>query len=173
MSNIHLILGGARSGKSRYAEQLALSADNTLHYVATAQAHDEEMQARIAHHQSQRNARFLLHEVPFEIPSCIAEYSQQSNTVVVDCLTLWVSNMLIQENGESIAESKRQELLNALLNVEGDVILVSNEVSMGIVPMGELSRRFVDETGRLHQEIAGIANNVTLMVAGLAHPIKS
>ncbi|WP_108126717.1 bifunctional adenosylcobinamide kinase/adenosylcobinamide-phosphate guanylyltransferase [Saccharospirillum mangrovi] len=167
---VHLILGGARSGKSRFAERCALAQSDPLIYLATARAGDAEMQARIAHHQAGRDVRFQTHECPLELASAVAEFDQSGVTVLVDCLTLWLSNWLT-ENPEGWPQ-QRQVFLQTMAHTKGQWLLVSNEVGQGIVPLGELSRRFVDEAGWLHQELAELANEVTWVVAGLAQRLK-
>ena len=168
----HLILGGARSGKSGFAEQTAQSAyaqttNGKLVYLATATAGDEEMASRIAHHQQRRGPEWQLLEEPVELASII-KYASNDTTILIDCLTLWLSNCLHHE----VWPEKRSDLLDALSSTCANVILVSNEVGSGIIPMGELSRQFVDESGWLHQQIAAIASDVTLVVAGLEMPLK-
>lgn len=168
---VHLILGGARSGKSRFAEQRALQHSGELHYFATAQAGDAEMQARIEHHQAGRNSRFQTHECPLELAAAIAKFDRSGKTFLVDCLTLWLSNWLTENPDDWPAQ--RQAFLDALQNCRGQWLLVSNEVGQGIVPLGELSRRFVDEAGWLHQAIAELADEVTWVVAGLPQTLKA
>ncbi|PTY35664.1 bifunctional adenosylcobinamide kinase/adenosylcobinamide-phosphate guanylyltransferase [Saccharospirillum sp. MSK14-1] len=168
---VHFILGGARSGKSRFAERSALTQADPLIYLATARAGDTEMQARIAHHQSGRNGRFHTYEIPLELAAAIHEFDQNGVTVLVDCLTLWLSNWLT-ENTEDWPQ-QRQAFLDALQRSQGNWLLVSNEVSQGIVPLGELSRRFVDEAGWLHQAVAELADEVTWVVAGLPQTLKA
>jgi len=168
----HLILGGARSGKSHYAEKTAhlLNAQNyndALLYLATATAGDDEMRARIEHHQERRGSEWRLHEEPIEIAQVI-ESASSTTTVLIDCLTLWLSNCLHQD----VWPRKRDDLLRSLSATQANVVMVSNEVGSGIIPLGKLSRRFVDESGWLHQEIARIATHVTLVVAGLDTPLK-
>lgn len=168
----HLILGGARSGKSYFSEQAALSSyaetnNGELIYLATATAGDKEMASRIAHHQDRRGPEWRLIEEPLEIAPII-EQASSSTTILIDCLTLWLSNCLHHE----CWLEKRSSLIEALEHTSANVIMVSNEVGSGIVPMGELSRQFVDESGWLHQQIAAIASDVTLVVAGLEMPLK-
>jgi len=176
---IELILGGARSGKSRYAEQLAKQADNELDsqviYIATARAEDDEMAERIKMHQLRRPQQWQLIESPIFLGDVIRQYSNSKQILLIDCLTLWLSNLLCQpesETAQQLFQQQRQYFLDALQHSQAQIILVSNETGLGVVPMGELSRRFVDEAGFLHQEIAQIANKVTLMVAGLAQVLK-
>lgn len=167
----HLILGGARSGKSRYAEQAAQSAfkvtGGELVYLATATADDGEMVSRITHHQQRRGPQWQLIEEPLDIAEIVNSFPT-SSTVLIDCLTLWLSNCLHHE----CWLEKRSEFIETLSNASANIVMVSNEVGSGIVPMGELSRQFVDESGWLHQQIATIATDVTLIVAGLEMPLK-
>ena len=168
---IELILGGARSGKSRYAEQSAqtLPAADFI-YIATAQALDAEMSARIKHHRLTRDARWQTVEAPISLAQALAQHSHKQSAVVVDCLTLWMTNLLLA--GDDVFKRERTALLDAVPLLSGHVYVVSNETSMGIVPMDALSRRFVDETGRLHQQLAALSDRVTLVVAGIPMTIK-
>ena len=161
---IILVLGGARSGKSDYAERLA-EQNNALRpvYIATGQAFDDEMQARIDTHQSRRGGRWTTVEEPLELGAAIIREAAPDRTVLVDCLTLWLNNVLFAERDPD-AESKR--LITALAAATGPVILVSNEVGLGIVPENKLAREFRDHAGRLHQAIAAVAQRVVLVVAG-------
>ena len=168
---IHLILGGARSGKSRFAEKRALQCTGNLHYIATARAGDTEMQTRIAHHQSGRDGRFRTFEIPLELATAVDEFDHSGVTILVDCLTLWLSNWLTEHPADW--PQQRQAFLDALQSSQGNWLLVSNEVGQGIVPLGELSRRFVDEAGWLHQAIAELADEVTWVVAGLPQTLKA
>lgn len=168
---VHLVLGGARSGKSRFAEQTALATTDRLFYIATAQARDHEMAERVHLHRSQRDERFTTVESPWQLPTTLADHQGAGHTLVVDCLTLWLSNWLTGGQPDSWPE-QRANLLDGLEDVRGRVILVSNEVGQGIVPLGEISRRFVDEAGRLHQDIARLADRVTFITAGLPQRIK-
>ncbi|MGS0495954.1 bifunctional adenosylcobinamide kinase/adenosylcobinamide-phosphate guanylyltransferase [Pseudoalteromonas sp. S1727] len=168
--NHTLILGGARSGKSRFAEQLAQQTNKPVIYLATGQAHDKEMQARIKHHQQQRPTDWQLIEEPISLAATLQAHSSKDNCILVDCLTLWLSNCLCHSN--SCWSEQKTALLNTLDNLPGQVIFVSNEVGHGIVPLGELSRQFVDESGWLHQAIAVKAARVEFIMAGLALTLK-
>lgn len=170
MSNVQLILGGARSGKSGYAEQLAKDSALSVVYLATAHAYDDEMQARIIQHRQDRPSHWLSIEAHLNLAQMICEHSHEQRFILVDCLTLWLMNVL-QQDAVTLSEAV-DELLAALNSVSGPVVLVSNEISMGVVPMGELTRQYVDELGRLHQRIAKLATGVTLMVAGLPVTVK-
>jgi adenosylcobinamide kinase/adenosylcobinamide-phosphate guanylyltransferase len=165
-----LILGGARSGKSALAERLAADHDAVL-YIATAAAGDDEMAARIQHHQARRPAHWGLCETPLTLAQALLRESHAGRCLLVDCLTLWLSNLLCHDDNALFA-TERAALLDALAQLPGDVIFVSNEVGQGIVPLGELSRRFVDEAGRLHQDIAARCERVIFTVAGLPLVLK-
>ena len=167
-----LILGGARSGKSHYAEVCAKESGLDVIYVATAQALDEEMQQRIQHHQQQRPQHWRLIEEPLDLVSILKDNANSSSCILVDCLTLWLSNQLCSEEHKIQFENNIDSLINLLPELPGNIIFVSNEVSMGIIPMGEMNRKFVDEAGRLHQRLAAVCDKVTLMVAGIPSHIK-
>ena len=168
---IQLILGGARSGKSRLAEQSALSSALPVTYIATAQAWDDEMQARIAHHQAQRPAEWLLIEEPLHLAERLQRIDQAGQMILVDCLTLWMSNLLMQEDAR-MQPDECGKLLKVLPELKSDIILVSNETGLGVVPMGQISRKFVDESGRLHQQLGQIADKVMFCVAGFPMILK-
>lgn len=176
---IQLILGGARSGKSQYAEQqaqqwFAENPSSQLHYVATAIACDPEMQARIAHHQQQRGQGWQEHEEPLALAQLFAQFSER-DIVLVDCLTLWLNNV-IYNDGQTLntqqIEQQLEQLLAALKGSKAKILLVSNEVGMGIVPLGEVSRLFVDYAGWTNQAIAKVAQRVVFMCAGLPLILK-
>lgn len=167
---VHLILGGARSGKSAYAEAQALNGDDPLHYVATATARDSEMEARILQHQQDRSPRFTTHECELTLAGHLRTLDQPGATLLVDCLTLWITNALLA--GDGAWERERDALLTLLPELRANCLLVSNEVGQGVVPMGDLSRQFVDAAGRLHQDIADEADRVTWVVAGLPQKLK-
>jgi len=165
--NLHLILGGARSGKSRYGESLASESLLDVQYVATARAYDSEMEKRIAQHKVDRPSHWESIEEPLDL--CGVINSAEAHIILVDCLTLWLMNLM--DANRNIVDAV-DEFVATLQSRTTPVILVSNEISMGVVPMGEMSRQYVDELGRLHQKIAQEADQVTLMVAGLPHKIK-
>ncbi len=167
---LELYLGGARSGKSRLAEQRALAGGKSLIYIATAAAGDSEMAARIAIHRQRRDPRWTDHEVPLALAESLQACDNRNSCVLVDCLTLWLSNCL--HEGELTWQKERQALLDCLPMLQADIIFVSNEVGMGVVPMGELSRRFVDESGFLHQQLAAQCERVVFTVAGLPQVLK-
>ncbi|AEG10287.1 bifunctional adenosylcobinamide kinase/adenosylcobinamide-phosphate guanylyltransferase [Shewanella baltica] len=203
---IHLVLGGARSGKSRYGEALvrqytALGFDAC--YVATAQALDDEMATRIAKHQAGRTddgIEWQLFEESLALTALLKRLAKPGRVILVDCLTLWLTNQLLASsakiddepastewhatdfitsasstsNDEALAswQAEKSAFVDSLAELEGVVVLISNEVGSGIVPLGELSRQFVDEAGWLNQAVAALADNVTLVVAGLPLALK-
>ncbi|WP_206355568.1 bifunctional adenosylcobinamide kinase/adenosylcobinamide-phosphate guanylyltransferase [Vibrio maerlii] len=166
-----LVLGGARSGKSSYAERLATESRKPVTYIATSQAFDDEMAQRIQIHKSQRPAEWKVVEEPYELSKVLIEHSREDNCILVDCLTLWLSNCLFGQDLKQWQEIKT-EFLQTLETLPGQVLMVSNEVGCGVVPMGEVSRRFVDEAGWLHQAIAAQVEKVTLVTAGLPMKLK-
>ena len=162
-ASLTLVLGGARSGKSAFAARLALGSGLEPVYLATATALDAEMTARIERHRRERGARWTTVEAAEDLPAALALWAAPQRFVVVDCLTLWLTQVLTQGRDPGAA---RDELLGVLGDRRGSVALVANEVGLGVVPMGELTRRFVDEAGFLHQAIAAIADRAVLLVAG-------
>ncbi|HEY6898665.1 MAG TPA: bifunctional adenosylcobinamide kinase/adenosylcobinamide-phosphate guanylyltransferase [Rhodocyclaceae bacterium] len=182
--SIELILGGARSGKSALAEKRAAESGMAVGYLATAEAGDAEMAARIAHHRARRPGHWTLIEAPLKLAAALRREAAQQRCLIVDCLTLWLSNLLFQgragaqaEAGEAIAcplfQGEQQALLETLPTLPGRIILVSNEVGLGIVPLGASTRLFADEQGRLNQRIAALAERVTLVAAGLPLELKT
>ncbi len=171
MSHCTLILGGARSGKSRYAEQQAEQTGLEVVYIATATAGDTEMAARIHRHQADRPAHWQTVEEPLALGDTLHANARHDRVLLVDCLTLWLSNLL-GSGDDRRYERETAALLNRLPTLPGQLIMVSNEVGQGIIPVGELNRHFVDEAGRLHQRIAAQADQVMLMVAGLPLQLK-
>lgn len=165
---IELVIGGARSGKSAYAEQQARATGLPVAYIATGEAHDDEMAERIAHHRSRRPADWRTVEEPLALAAVLRREAATSTCLLVDCLTLWLTNVLLAG-----CEDEIDALLAALPALPGHVILVSNEVGWGIVPENALARRFRDEQGRLNQRIAASADEVTLVAAGLPLTLKS
>ncbi|MCG6036098.1 bifunctional adenosylcobinamide kinase/adenosylcobinamide-phosphate guanylyltransferase [Acinetobacter calcoaceticus] len=168
---LQLILGGARSGKSRLAEQTAIKTQLAVTYVATAQALDPEMQSRIEHHQNQRPAHWSLVEEPLYLAKALQKIDRPNQIILVDCLTLWLTNLLLLDD-QSIQQRECEQLLKVLPTLESEIILVSNETGLGVVPLGEISRRFVDEAGRLHQALGQIADKVVFCVAGFPMILK-
>lgn len=178
MAVITLILGGARSGKSALATRLAAESGKEICYLATACAHDQEMAARIARHQQERPAQWQTIETPRALAQTILTEASQDRLLLVDCLTLWLCNLLHDDSASPATISDEQllqarlELITALQQAQGELILVANEVGLGIIPLGELSRQFVDEAGRLNQAIAAIAHRVLFVAAGLPLTLK-
>ncbi|CAI8861795.1 bifunctional adenosylcobinamide kinase/adenosylcobinamide-phosphate guanylyltransferase [Pseudomonas chlororaphis] len=168
---LQLILGGARSGKSRLAEKLAGESGLAVTYIATSQALDGEMNQRIEHHRERRPAEWALIEEPLELARVLREAASAERCLLVDCLTLWLTNLLLLEDAERLA-SEREALLQCLAALPGEIIFVSNETGMGVVPLGELTRRYVDEAGWLHQALAERCQRVVLTVAGLPLTLK-
>jgi len=182
MSPHHLILGGQRSGKSRHAERLAQawlqrSPQHGVTVVATAMASDEEMRERIARHRQDRPAGFDVIEAPLDLAAALRGVRDPLRLVLIDCLTLWVTNVLMPMHAaaddtpdalldETAWTQRRRALLAALREREGPVLLVSNEIGMGVIPLGAGVRRVVDELGRLHQDVAQCCGHITLMAAG-------
>lgn len=166
-----LILGGARSGKSALAERLAMASGSEVIYIATAQANDGEMAARIAHHRASRPADWRSVEEPLALAATLRQHARADRCLLVDCLTLWLSNLLGHDDQGRFAQ-ERDALLEVLPALAGQVLLVSNEVGLGIVPMGALTRRFVDEAGRLHQALAERCERVLFVAAGLPLVLK-
>ncbi len=166
-----LILGGIRSGKSRLAERLATESQLPVTYIATATIEDEEMRTRIAAHRVRRPDHWQVIEEPLQLTSILIQQANKENCVLVDCLTLWLTNLLTHPD-TTLFDTERVAFLKALPHLTGRLILVSNETNMGITPMGELSRRYCDEVGKLHQEIVHHCEQVVLTVAGLPLMLK-
>lgn len=167
-----LILGGMRSGKSRLAELHAQESNLPVTYVATATAQDDEMRQRIEHHQSQRPGHWQLVEESIALAATLQRHAAAGHCVLVDCLTLWLTNLLCLDD-EARLRQEMDALLEVLPTLPGTIILVSNETGMGVVPLGELTRRYCDEAGRLHQAVAARCNKVVMTVAGLPLVLKA
>jgi adenosylcobinamide kinase/adenosylcobinamide-phosphate guanylyltransferase len=178
----HLILGGARSGKTRCALNVAASLAERCHarvfYVATAEARDAEMEDRIRRHRLERPAHWNTVEAPHQLARALESIPAQG-VIVIDCLTLWLSNALLQDfrEDEPTADlptwfAERDSLLKHLEQARQSIVLVSNEVGMGIVPLAPVTRRFQSEQGWLNQAVAGLCEQVTLVVAGIALPVR-
>jgi len=173
---IELVMGGARSGKSRYAEQQAQLLEKPVIYIATAEAGDAEMQARIERHQADRPKCWQTLEEPIRLANAIRQYSNAENCLLIECLTLWLSNVLSDKQGElqqELFQQEKTDLLQALSERTGHIIMVSNEVGQGVVSIHKTTRLFVDEAGRLHQDIARISDRVVFVTAGLSQVLKS
>ena len=171
MAEVTLVLGGARSGKSAYAqcaaEAYAGRRGEELVFIATAEALDEEMAERIARHRGERDGRWLTLEAPADLAGALRGL-RSDQVAVVDCLTLWLSNVMLAET----LEARRADLLAALPSCAAPLWLVSNEVGLGLVPESALGRRFRDEAGRLNQAVAGLADTAVLLAAGLPLVLK-
>lgn len=174
-TDIHLILGGARSGKSALAERLAVESGMLVTYIATAQVYDAEFGERITQHQNRRPKEWETIEQPFGLASTLQQQAGIGRCLIVDCLTLWLAQCICPECAPPEGVDwmrEREDLLDLLPDLQGRIILVSNEVGMGIVPLGEINRRFQDEQGRLNQAVAAVADKVTFVAAGLPLKLK-
>ena len=167
LPNSTLVLGGARSGKSRFAENLVTSSGLERHYIATGRAWDEEMQARIDQHKADRGASWTTHEEPLALAERLAAIDGAGRAILVDCLTLWLTNLMME--GRDIAV-QAAALAAWLPQAKARLVIVSNEVGLGIVPENRMAREFRDHAGRLHQMIAAKAGEVYFIAAGL--PLK-
>jgi adenosylcobinamide kinase/adenosylcobinamide-phosphate guanylyltransferase len=163
------VLGGARSGKSRRAEEFVTAEPGPWRYVATGQAFDAEMEERIALHKDRRGPGWLTREAPVDLPGALEELGAEPQPILVDCLTLWLTNLMLGEHDIAHAVAR---LDHALDRSRAPVVMVSNEVGLGIVPENRLARAFRDEAGRLHQRVAARADRVLFMVAGLPLTVK-
>lgn len=163
------VLGGARSGKSRYAQARAEALAGRYFYVATAEAFDDEMRARIAQHRDERDARWQTVEAPLDLLETLDTLDAPHTVVLVDCLTLWTSNLLLAERDIGQAT---EALGTAVERFSGHLILVANEVGLGIVPENALARRFRDEAGRVNQMVAAAAAEVQIVFSGLPMRLK-
>ena len=166
-----LILGGARSGKSQLAEQLAIASGLPVTYIATATVADEEMAERVCTHQQHQPAGWQLVEQPPELAATLQASAAAQRCLLVDCLTLWLSNLMFSQRPHLIAE-QQAALLETLPQLPGTILLVSNEVGLGIVPMSPQARQFRDLAGRLHQQLASHCERVIFTVAGLPQVLK-
>jgi adenosylcobinamide kinase/adenosylcobinamide-phosphate guanylyltransferase len=162
-----LVLGGARSGKSSFAEKLVTESGLDRHYIATGRAWDEEMRARISAHRDQRGDGWTTHEEPVDLVSALVGIDAPDCAILVDCLTLWVTNLMLEERDIPMEFARLGDLLSRL---KGRVVFVSNEVGLGIVPENRMAREFRDHAGRLHQSVAARCAEVYFVAAGL--PLK-
>ncbi len=165
-----LVLGGARSGKTRYALMRAESAGLRRIYAATAAAWDDEMRARVAHHKAERDASWTTLEEQLELPRLIGREAKPDAILLIDCLTLWLTNIMLAERD---CDAECEKLRDAVRDAGGPLILVSNEVGLGIVPDNAMARRFRDLQGRLNQQIASACAEVVFIAAGLPMTLKS
>jgi len=166
---ITLVLGGARSGKSRYAETLITRAASAATYIATAEPGDAEMAARISEHRARRGRFWRTVEEPLDLAGAIGVQAAPDRPILVDCLTLWLSNLLLAGH---VIEYDSEILCSALRDAAGPVVLVANEVGLGLVPETALGRQFRDAAGRLNQQVAAIADRVVFVAAGLPLMLK-
>jgi adenosylcobinamide kinase/adenosylcobinamide-phosphate guanylyltransferase len=168
---LQLILGGARSGKSRLAEKLAADSMSSVIYIATSQPLDGEMNQRLVSHRARRPDHWGLVEEPLELARVLRDNAAPDRCLLVDCLTLWLTNLLMLDDPDRLT-LERESLLDCLAGLPGEIIFVSNETGLGVVPLGELTRRYVDEVGLLHQALAERCQRVVLTVAGLPLTLK-
>ena len=168
---VQFVLGGARSGKSAHAEALAQARKDggDLVYIATAEIFDEEMQARIDLHKQRRGPEWALVEAPLDLPRAIHDSDHQNATILVDCLSVWTTNLLVHDRD---MEEARRALIDTLRTCRGGIVLVASETGLGIVPDNALSRHFRDANGLLNQAVAAAADEVFFMAAGIALKIK-
>jgi adenosylcobinamide kinase/adenosylcobinamide-phosphate guanylyltransferase len=176
--DLTFVLGGARSGKSVHAEQLANGSALPVTYIATARvADDAEFSARIAHHRERRPAHWQLHEAGVDLAGAVTQIDAPDHCILIDCLTLWLANLLCPPDGDGLPVDQYHAhfaaLEAALINAKGKIIVVSNEIGLGVVPLGAETRLYVDELGRLNQRIAALSTRVTMMVAGLPLALKT
>lgn len=167
-----LVLGGARSGKTSFAQNRAHTLGHDVIYIATAQAKDPEMRQRIHLHQQTRPPHWQLVEEPIHLAQALSVHAAIGRVLLVDCLTLWLANLLTDPNDPDTLQQEKSAFLSLLPKVPGNIIMVNNETGMGVVPMGNLTRRFVDENGWINQTLAKLCSRVTLLVAGLPIELK-
>ncbi len=170
MNKHHLILGGAKSGKTAFAERLALSGNDKPLYIATGRAWDDEMRKRIDAHQKIRADKFVTIEEPLALVDALETSANVSQNVLVDCLTLWITNLMMEERSIENEVDKLSQWLSS--NTQQRVILVSNEVGQGIVPENKMARSFVDHAGISHQKLAAVCHRVSFITAGLEQRLK-
>ncbi|VXB64739.1 Bifunctional adenosylcobalamin biosynthesis protein CobP [Burkholderia sp. 8Y] len=178
--DLTFILGGARSGKSACAERLAEASGLPVTYIATARIGDAEFAERVQHHRTRRPAHWTLVEAPLDLAGALREADRAGHCVLIDCLTLWLANLLCPPDAsfDEAATLPRTAIEafdafdRALADARGKVIVVSNEIGLGVVPLGSVTRLYVDELGRLNQRVAAASTRATLMVAGLPLVLK-
>jgi len=173
MNKITLIIGGCKSGKSRYALEAANQITGARKvFIATSVPFDDEMKERIERHREERGNEWRTVDAPLELADAIKSHHGENCVILVDCLTLWINNLLMESQNEKDIGSKFSELIKTLENVDCPIYLVSNEVGAGIVPENPLARKFRDLAGVVNQTVASAADNVVWMVAGIAVQIK-
>lgn len=171
-STPHLVLGGARSGKSTFAERLIAEFSPPFVYVATSEILDSEMADRIRLHQQRRQSCWETVESPRSLPATLEVLKSRGRPVLVDCLTMWLSNLILESDAQQSLEEPVQDLCRVIQGLEYPLILVSNEVGCGIVPENTLARRFRDLVGHANQRVAAVCSAVTVVVAGLPLLVK-
>ena len=173
MTNLTFVLGGCRSGKSGFAlaTASAIAADRRI-FIATSMPLDDEMKARVARHRAERGAEWTTVEAPLALAEAIAENAGNGGVILVDCLTLWISNMLLSTGAPAAVEARIPHLIRTLAQAACPVVLVSNEVGAGIVPENTLARQFRDLAGTANQAVAAAANRVVWVVAGIPVTLK-
>jgi adenosylcobinamide kinase / adenosylcobinamide-phosphate guanylyltransferase len=174
--DLTFIVGGARSGKSAYAERLARESGLGVTYIATARVADGEFAQRVEHHRARRPAHWALIEAPLDLAGALDTTAAPGHCVLIDCLTLWLANLLCPPDSEHPRDDWAERIdtfARACEHAQGTVLVVSNEIGMGVVPMGAATRLFVDELGRLNQRIAALADRATLVAAGLPLVLKA
>lgn len=167
----HLVLGGARSGKSIFAEQIATTSDLEIIYIATALIDDEEMRNRISIHQQRRPEHWALIEEPIQLGKILNEENAENKFVLIDSLALWLKNLLYRKS-ETLLMKEHGSLVTAVEQFRGQLVIVSNENSLGLSPVNDLAQKYIDINGKLHQYLAAICDRVTLVVAGLPLTLK-
>jgi len=169
LPRLTLILGGARSGKSRHAEDLIQASGLSPYYIATAEPLDGEMTDRIAKHRKRRGVVWQTIEEPLALVQTVSQVAAEGRALLVDCLTLWLTNLMVHERD---IEAEIDELLDLLVELDGTIVMVSNEVGLGVMPTNKMARRFIDHAGWLHQRLAAQADCVLFMTAGLPQQLK-
>jgi adenosylcobinamide kinase / adenosylcobinamide-phosphate guanylyltransferase len=172
MKETILVIGGCRSGKSSYALELAEQIPGQKIFIATCIPHDKEMENRVLRHKKQRSPAWSTVEVPVRLPEAIIQNSRKKNVIIVDCLTLWISNLFLENHDQENIDGHTRKLIQSLEKAECPIILVSNEVGTGIVPENRLARLFRDAAGFTNQKVAACANKVIWMVAGIPVGVK-
>ena len=168
----HLVLGGVRSGKSAFAEEQIAASGKPVSYIATSQVWDDEIADRVRLHKENRPKEWQLIEEPLSLADKLNSLNSPDQAVIVECFTLWLSNLLCLED-EARLQLEKKMLLDAVAQFQGDLVLVSSEVGLGIMPMNALARRFGDEAGAMNQALAILSDRVTFVAAGLPMPLKS
>jgi len=171
-NKLYFVTGGARPGKSAFAEKLALTVPGKRAYLATAQALDAEMVARIEHHRQRRGSAWDTYEEPLAVAELLNKLSGRYGVVLLDCLTLWLSNVMAHTDGDDAVSRQSDLLVEAVKNLKGTCIIVSNEVGLGIVPDNALARRFRDLAGFVNQKVAQASDEAYLLTAGIPMKMK-